>query len=61
MPGGYSGFINFNYKLRPDGEMCIMEANARIGADLACDVPRAHAARMLMALDGLGKRARRSC
>ncbi|CAJ1339659.1 unnamed protein product [Effrenium voratum] len=37
---GYSGFINFNYKLRPDGQMCIMEANARIGADLACDVPR---------------------
>ncbi|CAL1154503.1 unnamed protein product [Cladocopium goreaui] len=24
---GYSGFINFNYKIRPsDGEMCIMEA-----------------------------------
>eukprot|EP00435_Cladocopium_sp_Y103_P065807 s429_g27.t2 len=51
---GYSGFINFNYKIRPsDGQMCIMEANARIGADLACDVPRPHARRMLQALDHL--------
>jgi hypothetical protein len=38
--GGYSGICNFNYKLRPNGEMAIFEVNTRIGADLACDVPR---------------------
>ena len=37
----FSGVCNFNYKVRKaDGGMCIFEVNARIGADLACDVPR---------------------
>jgi carbamoylphosphate synthase large subunit len=36
---GYSGFCNFNYKVRPDGRLCLFEANARVGGDLACDVP----------------------
>ena len=35
----YSGVCNFNYKVRPDGRLCIFEINTRIGADLACDVP----------------------
>ena len=49
---GYSGFVNFNYKFRQrDGQMLIMEANARVGADLACDVPRPHARSMLEMLD----------
>mmetsp|Transcript_55303 Transcript_55303/g.171332 ORF Transcript_55303/g.171332 Transcript_55303/m.171332 type:complete len:250 (+) Transcript_55303:168-917(+) len=51
---GYSGFINFNYKLRPGGRLCLFEANARVGADLACDVPRAAARRMFERLDALG-------
>jgi len=50
---GYSGFCNFNYKLRPCGRLCIFEANARVGADLACDVPRAAARRMFLRLDSL--------
>lgn len=49
---GYSGFVNFNYKVRrTDEQMLIMEANARVGADLACDVPRPLARRMLELLD----------
>ena len=36
---GFDGICNFNYKLRPDGRMCIFEVNARMGADLGCDVP----------------------
>ena len=51
---GYSGFVNFNYKIREeDAQMLIMEANARVGADLACDVPRPHARNMLQMLDDL--------
>merc|ERR1711865_993538 len=50
--GGYSGFCNFNYKCRKDtGQMCIIEVNARVGADLACDVPRPRAREMFEALD----------
>jgi hypothetical protein len=41
---GFSGVCNFNYKVRPSGGMCIFEVNARVGADLACDVPRRRAA-----------------
>ena len=48
----YSGFVNFNYKIRQsDQQLLIMEANARVGADLACDVPRPHACHMLELLD----------
>lgn len=50
---GFSGVCNFNYKVRPDGGMCIFECNARVGADLACDVPRRRAAAFFSRLDGL--------
>lgn len=36
----YSGFCNFNYKVRNDGKLCIFEANARVGGDLAFDIPQ---------------------
>ena len=36
----YTGVCNFNHKLRKNGDMAIFEVNTRIGADLACDVPR---------------------
>ena len=51
MIGGYSGICNFNYKVRADGALCIFEVNARIGADLACDVPRARARAFFEKLD----------
>jgi len=50
---GFSGICNFNYKVRPDGAMCIFEVNARVGADLACDVPRRRAAQFFETLDSL--------
>jgi len=49
----YSGFCNFNYKLRSCGQICIFEANTRVGADLACDVPRPQARAMFERLDKL--------
>ena len=36
---GYNGILNFNYKVRPGGELCLFEINTRAGADLGCDVP----------------------
>ena len=36
---GYDGILNFNYKVRPGGEICVFEINTRLGADLGCDVP----------------------
>jgi len=50
----FTGICNFNYKVRPDGGMCIFEVNARVGADLACDVPRRRAAQLFNKLDTLG-------
>jgi len=50
----FSGICNFNYKVRPDGGMCIFEVNARVGADLACDIPRRRAAQFFNKLDALG-------
>ena len=51
----FSGICNFNYKVRPDtGSMCIFEVNARVGADLACDVTRRRAAALFEKLDALG-------
>ena len=47
----FSGICNFNYKVRPDNGLCIFEVNARIGADLACDVPRRRAAAFFERLD----------
>ena len=49
----FSGICNFNYKIRPDNGLCIFEVNARIGADLACDVPRRRAAAFFERLDEL--------
>lgn len=40
MLGDFSGICNFNYKVRPNGEMCIFEVNPRIGGDLVFDVPK---------------------
>jgi len=54
MLSDFSGICNFNYKVRPDGSMCIFEVNARVGADLACDVPRRRAAAFFSKLDDLG-------
>jgi len=34
--------------------MCIFEVNARVGADLACDIPRRRAAQFFNKLDALG-------
>ena len=50
---GFSGICNFNYKVRPSGGMCIFEVNARVGADLACDIPRRRAAAFFARLDAL--------
>ena len=36
---GFSGICNLNYKRRSDGSLAVFEVNARMGADLACDVP----------------------
>ena len=52
-PRQFSGILNFNYKVRPSGGLCIFEVNARIGADLACDVPRKRAAQLFSRLGGL--------
>jgi hypothetical protein len=50
----FSGICNFNYKTRPsDGGLCIFEVNARIGSDLACDVPRPIAAQLFSKLRAL--------
>ena len=50
----FSGICNFNYKVRPDtGGMCIFEVNARVGADLACDITRKRAAMLFEKLDSL--------
>lgn len=48
----FSGICNFNYKLRPDGRLCVFEVNPRLGADLACDVPRERLRLLLERLDG---------
>lgn len=50
---GFSGICNFNYKVRPTGDICIFEVNTRIGADLACDVPRPRARALFERLDSL--------
>jgi len=52
----YSGICNFNYKVRPSGGLCIFEINTRVGADLACDVPRRRARRLFEKLDELTPR-----
>lgn len=49
----YDGILNFNYKQRPDGRICIFEVNTRIGADLGCDAPRERARQLFQLLDML--------
>lgn len=49
----YDGILNFNYKQRPDGRICIFEVNTRIGADLGCDAPRDRARQLFQLLDRL--------
>lgn len=52
----YSGICNFNYKVRASsGALCIFEVNTRVGADLACDVPRPLARALFERLDALGR------
>jgi len=48
---GYTGVCNLNYKRRPDGSPVVFEVNARIGADLACDVPPPLLRAFLLAVD----------
>jgi len=48
---GYTGICNFNYTVRPHGRMCIFEVNTRVGADLACDAPRARARHLFQKMD----------
>ena len=50
---GYSGICNFNYKVRKGGDICVFEINTRVGADLACDVPRARARELFEKLNTL--------
>mmetsp|Transcript_30669 Transcript_30669/g.77491 ORF Transcript_30669/g.77491 Transcript_30669/m.77491 type:complete len:385 (-) Transcript_30669:57-1211(-) len=52
----YSGICNFNYKVRASGDMCIFEVNTRVGADLACDVPRDRARALFEKLDELSEK-----
>ena len=55
----FSGICNFNYKVRPAhaGRLAIFEINARVGGDLAVDVPRGRAAALLEQLDRMGDAA----
>ena len=48
---GYSGIGNFNFKVRPSGEIAIFEINTRVGGDLADDVPRWRARTFFEKLD----------
>ena len=40
----YTGVINANYKVRPDGRLALFEFNTRVGGDLAQDMERPLAA-----------------
>ena len=53
---GYEGVLNFNYKVRPSGELAIFEINTRLGADLGCDVPTPMLREFFRKLDALGER-----
>ena len=48
---GYTGICNFNYKLRPGGQLALFEVNTRVGGDLGEDVPRWRARTFLEKLD----------
>ena len=53
---GYEGVLNFNYKVRPGGELAIFEINTRLGADLGCDVPTPMLREFFRKLDALGEK-----
>ena len=53
---GYEGVLNFNYKVRPSGELAIFEINTRLGADLGCDVPTPMLREFFRKLDALGEK-----
>jgi predicted ATP-grasp superfamily ATP-dependent carboligase len=50
---GFTGICNFNYKLRPNGQMCIFEVNPRVGGDLVFDVPKPRVRAMFEKLDAM--------
>ena len=50
-----SKVCNFNYKVRPDGEVALFEVNTRVGGDLAVDVPRWRARVFFEKLDRYAK------
>ena len=50
---GYEGILNFNYKVRDSGELCVFEINTRLGADLGCDVPTPMLREFFRRLDAL--------
>jgi len=50
---GFSGICNFNYKLRPDGSICIFEVNPRVGGDLSFDIPKKRARAFLEKMDAM--------
>ena len=52
-PRRYEGILNFNYKVRESGELCIFEINTRLGADLGCDVPTPMLREFFSRLDAL--------
>eukprot|EP00929_Paragymnodinium_shiwhaense_P109376 TRINITY_DN75781_c0_g1_i1.p1 TRINITY_DN75781_c0_g1~~TRINITY_DN75781_c0_g1_i1.p1 ORF type:complete len:558 (+),score=87.05 TRINITY_DN75781_c0_g1_i1:100-1773(+) len=49
----FSGICNFNYKLRPNGDLAIFEVNPRVGGDLVFDVPKKRVRSMLEKLDAM--------
>lgn len=51
----YDGILNFNYKVRKSGDMCIFETNPRVGADFALDVPRPRMRHLFEKMDALLK------
>lgn len=49
----FTGIGNVNYKIRPDGRMCIFEVNPRVGGDLVWDVPKPRVRAMFEKLDAM--------
>ncbi|CAE8698712.1 unnamed protein product [Polarella glacialis] len=51
----FQGICNLNYKVRDNGEICVFEVNARVGADLACEAPRSKSRALFETLDALSR------
>lgn len=51
--GGFHGILNFNYKVRKNGDICIFEVNPRVGGDLVFDLPKRRVRSMLEKLDAM--------